>query len=69
MRSDLREVRRSGIRIRGKTDNIHLAKVNCLRSTEEIGPCDLVLIALKATANADLLSTCFRRCCTSARCC
>ena len=56
MRGDLREVRRCGIRIRGKTENIHLAKVNCYASTEEIGPCDLVLIALKATSNADLVS-------------
>ena len=56
MRGDLREVRRFGIRIRGKTENIRLAKVHCYASTEEIGPCDLVLIALKATSNADLLS-------------
>jgi 2-dehydropantoate 2-reductase len=56
LRGDLREVRRSGIRIRGKAENIHLAKVNCYASTEEIGPCDLVLVALKATSNADLLS-------------
>jgi 2-dehydropantoate 2-reductase len=56
MRSDLRQVRRSGIRIRGKAENIHLAKVNAYASTEEIGPCDLVLIGLKATANEQLLS-------------
>ena len=54
MRSDLRQVRRAGIRIRGKAENIHLAKVNAYASTEEIGPCDLVLIALKATANEQL---------------
>ena len=56
MRSELRQVRRSGIRIRGRTENVHLAKVNAYASTEEIGPCDLVLIALKATNNRDLLS-------------
>ena len=56
MRSDLRDVRRAGIRIHGKTENIHLAKVNAHASTEDIGPCDLVLIALKATSNRDLLS-------------
>jgi 2-dehydropantoate 2-reductase len=56
MRGDLRQVRRSGIRIRGRTENVHLAKVNAHASTEEIGPCDLVLIAVKATSNADLLS-------------
>lgn len=54
MRGDLREVRRFGIRIRGKSENIRLAKVNCYLSAQEIGPCDLVLIALKTTANADL---------------
>ena len=55
MRSDLATVRRSGIRIRSKLGNIHVAKVNCYDSTAEIGACDLVIIALKATANADLL--------------
>jgi 2-dehydropantoate 2-reductase len=49
-------VRRSGIRIRGKAENIHLAKVNAYATTEEIGPCDLVLIALKATSNHELMS-------------
>ena len=55
MRGDLREVRRSGIRIHSKTENIRLAKVNAYATTEEIGPCDLVLIAVKTTANHDLL--------------
>lgn len=55
MRSDLREVRRHGLRIRGRTENLHVAKVNCYSTTKDIGPCDLVLIALKATANDDLL--------------
>ena len=55
MRGDLREVRRFGIRIKGKAENIRLAKVNAYATTEEIGPCDLVLIALKTTANQDLL--------------
>ncbi len=54
MRGDLREVRRFGIRVRGKTENFRLAKVHCYNSTEEIGPCDLVLIALKTTANEQL---------------
>ncbi len=54
MRGDLRAVRRFGIRVRGKTENFRLAKVQCYNSTEEIGPCDLVLIALKATANEQL---------------
>jgi 2-dehydropantoate 2-reductase len=55
MRSDLPAVRRSGLRIRSKHENIHLPKVNAYRSTEEIGPCDLVLVAVKTTSNPDLL--------------
>jgi len=54
MRGDLTEIRRFGIRIRGKGENLHVAKVNHRASTEEIGPCDLVLVALKATSNGDL---------------
>ena len=56
MRGDLRQVRRLGIRVRGTKENFRLAKVNCSNSTEEIGPCDLVLIALKTTANQELLT-------------
>ena len=54
MRSDLPEVRRSGIHIRSRSGDIRVAKVNCYASTEEIGACDLVLIAVKTTANAEL---------------
>lgn len=56
MRGDLREVRRFGLRVRGKGENFRLAKVNCYTSTEAIGPCDLVLVALKTTSNSDLTS-------------
>jgi 2-dehydropantoate 2-reductase len=38
-----------------KGENFRVAKVNCYNSTKEIGPCDLVLIAVKATSNADLV--------------
>ncbi|MDQ6624761.1 MAG: 2-dehydropantoate 2-reductase, partial [Verrucomicrobiota bacterium] len=41
MRGDLREMKRFGIRIKGKAENIRLAKVNCYATTAEIGPCDL----------------------------
>jgi 2-dehydropantoate 2-reductase len=51
MRGDLRAVRRSGLRIRGRTENVHVPKLNCYNSTEEIGPCDLVIVAVKTTAN------------------
>jgi len=56
MRGDLAEIRRLGIRIRGKGENLRLAKVNHYASTEEIGPCDLVVVAVKATSNSDLLA-------------
>jgi len=55
MRSDLAHVKRFGIRIKGKGENIHVAKAKAYATTDEIGPCDLVLIALKTTANAALL--------------
>ncbi|MEP6956778.1 MAG: 2-dehydropantoate 2-reductase, partial [Chthoniobacterales bacterium] len=55
MRGDLRQIRRFGLRIRGKTENIRLAQVRAYTATADIGPCDLVLIAVKATANPDLL--------------
>ncbi|MEP6777245.1 MAG: 2-dehydropantoate 2-reductase [Chthoniobacterales bacterium] len=54
MRSDLLEVRRSGIRIEGRGENIHVADVNCYASAGDIGPCDIVLIAVKTTSNGDL---------------
>jgi len=56
MRGDASAVRKSGLRIRGKTENIHVAKVNVHPTTTDIGPCDLVIIAVKTTANPDLLA-------------
>jgi 2-dehydropantoate 2-reductase len=55
MRGDLSEIHSFGLRVRGKGENFHVAKVNCYTSTEEIGPCDLVLVAVKATSNGDLV--------------
>src|ERR1700736_2662559 len=55
MRGDLSEVRQAGLYVRGKSENFRVAKVNCYNSTKEIGPCDLVLIAVKATSNSDLV--------------
>src|SRR5437667_4093687 len=55
MRGDLKEVRRHGFCVRGKGGNFRVANVNCYNSTKEIGPCDLVIIAVKATSNADLV--------------
>jgi 2-dehydropantoate 2-reductase len=54
IRGPLDEVRCDGLRIVGPDDNIHVHPVACSNSTNEIGPCDLVLIAIKGTANAVL---------------
>jgi 2-dehydropantoate 2-reductase len=54
MRNDLAAVRKYGIRVRSKGGNFRVAKVNYYASTAEIGPVDLVIVALKATSNADL---------------
>lgn len=54
MRSDLAAVQANGLTIRSVVGDFHLNEVNCHGSTEEIGPCDLVIIALKSTANDNL---------------
>ncbi len=51
LRSDLEAVRGRGFRICEPGDEFTIADVNGYGSTEEIGACDLVLIALKTTAN------------------
>ena len=55
MRGDLTKVRRDGIFVRGEGENFQVEKVNCHNSTKEIGPCDLVIIAVKTTSNSDLV--------------
>src|SRR2546423_11644003 len=55
MRGDLSDVRSEGIFVRGEGENFRVAKVNCSNSTKEIGPCDVVIVALKATSNSDLV--------------
>lgn len=54
MRSDFDVVTRDGMHITSPLGDAHL-QVKAYRSAEEIGPCDLVIIALKATFNAALL--------------
>ena len=54
LRSDLAAVQAQGLTIHTRGETIHLPHVECAGSAEEIGPCDLVIIALKATANAAL---------------
>jgi 2-dehydropantoate 2-reductase len=55
MRGGVDEVRRGGIHIRGQGENFRVDKINCFNSTAEIGRCDLVLIAVKATSNGALV--------------
>ena len=56
VRSGFDEVKSGGIRIRGKKENFHVGKAQIYRTPEQIGPCDLALIALKATNNDALLN-------------
>ena len=55
LRSGFAEIKRSGICIRGKKENFHIARVQGYKAADAIGPCELVLIALKATNNEALL--------------
>lgn len=54
MRSDFEVVTRDGLQITSPLGDAHL-QVKAYRSAGEIAPCDLVIIALKATSNAALL--------------
>lgn len=54
MRSDLEHVREHGLDVRSHAGDFKLPDVQVFGSTEEIGPCDLVIISLKTTANAAL---------------
>lgn len=54
MRSDLDTVRRDGLMIHSPGGDVRLSPVSASSSTAEIGPCDVVLIALKTTANTAL---------------
>jgi len=56
MRGDLSEVQRDGIFVRGESENFRVAKINCYNSSKEMGPCDLVIVAVKATSNSDLVA-------------
>jgi 2-dehydropantoate 2-reductase len=55
MRGDVEEIRESGLSLRCKEGNLRVPKIKHYASSGAIGPCDLVLIAVKATSNADLV--------------
>ncbi|MDZ4286384.1 MAG: 2-dehydropantoate 2-reductase [Prosthecobacter sp.] len=54
LRSDYEAVKQHGLRLRSPLGDAHIADVQCARTTSEIGPCDIVFIALKVTSNAVL---------------
>lgn len=53
LRSDYEQVRRHGVKIISPEGDFH-ARPRAARSPEEIGSCDLVMVALKTTANGVL---------------
>jgi len=53
MRSDLEVVRRDGLTIHTRGETLKIP-VTAVAKAEEIGPCDLVIIGIKATGNAAL---------------
>jgi 2-dehydropantoate 2-reductase len=58
VRGDPSEFQRSGIQLMAADEDLRIPKIDCYASTRDIGPCDLVLVALKTTSNealADLL--------------
>lgn len=55
-RGDVEEIRQTGLRIIGRSDVLHLPRVQHAPTPEEIGLSDLVLVAVKATSNDDLVS-------------
>jgi 2-dehydropantoate 2-reductase len=52
LRSDFERVRRHGVMVRS-SDGDFQVRPKCARRPEEIGACDLVVIGLKTTANAE----------------
>ncbi|HZR20891.1 MAG TPA: 2-dehydropantoate 2-reductase [Verrucomicrobiae bacterium] len=50
LRSDYDQVRRRGVQIRSPQGDFRV-QPKCARTPDDIGPCDLVLIGLKTTAN------------------
>ncbi len=51
MRRDLAAVKKKGLTITSPDGDFHLDEVNAFASTSEIGPVDLIIVALKTTSN------------------
>jgi 2-dehydropantoate 2-reductase len=54
LRNDLDFVRKNGLKIRSYLGDFSLPLVQAYATTAAIGPCDLVIVALKTTANSAL---------------
>lgn len=54
VRGDLSEFERDGIRLIAADEDLQIPKIKCHGSTRDIGPCDLVLVAVKTTSNEAL---------------
>ncbi|MDI1319560.1 MAG: 2-dehydropantoate 2-reductase [bacterium] len=54
VRSGRAAIMARGIRVKAPPERIHLKKVQTHATAEDIGPCDLVIVSVKATANASL---------------
>jgi len=54
LRGGFEEARRDGIRIFSPLGDFHLPSPQIHRSSANIGPCDLVIVSLKATSNSAL---------------
>ena len=54
LRSEFETVRRHGVHIRSPEGDFHV-NPRCAQTPTEIGPCDLVIIGLKTTANAEFV--------------
>jgi len=54
LRGGFEEARRAGIRIYSPDGDIHLQSPLIYQTSAEIGPCDLVIVSLKATSNSVL---------------
>lgn len=54
MRSGFEAALQNGIRIHSPAGPLHIVKPEVAKSPEEIGPCDGVIVAVKATSNAAL---------------
>jgi 2-dehydropantoate 2-reductase len=54
LRRDYQAISRTGLKVTSPRGDFHLTRVNGYQSSQEIGPVDLVLVGLKAYANANL---------------